>query len=106
MNQNVLPSEESCLLQPSHHELPGPVAPTGLHRVHRGAAVLVPQVYGFGHDGIRVLLRYLECKGVGQVRNVSVFKWKQSYSGPSRELTLHRNLTTASGRLMPRRRIL
>lgn len=31
----------------------------GLHGVHRRAAVLVPQIDGFGHDGVGVLLRYL-----------------------------------------------
>lgn len=30
-----------------------------LHGVYGRAAVFVPQVDGFGHDGVRVLLRYL-----------------------------------------------
>lgn len=33
-----------------------------LHGVHRSTAVFVPQVDGFGHDGVRVLLRYLRGK--------------------------------------------
>lgn len=73
-----------------------------LHGVHGRTAVFVPQVDGFGHDGVRVLLRHLRGEA-------SVSFDAEGVRGPERwrrGLTLLRNLDTPSGRLRPSSTIL
>lgn len=68
-----------------------------LHGVYGGTAVFVPQVDGFGHNGIRVLLRYLRSEASVSCDIVAI-RWQECLC---RSLTLHRNPSTPSGRLMP-----
>lgn len=79
-----------------------------LHGVYWSAAVFVPQVNGFAHNGVCVFLRYLEGESCCEALKRHLWRQKQciSFLWAIRALccyllTLHRNLTTPSGRLMP-----
>lgn len=77
-----------------------------LHSVYQSATVFVPHVDGFCHDGVSVFLRYLKGKCHCEVLQRHQRVRKNDVFRCCHLLTLHRNLTTPSGRLMPNNTIL